>query len=74
MGEFFKDKPKNKEEELQRDLWIINNRLCHLENVARLNDNGNLLAEILDRIITLEHNLARHEHKDGKAVIVEELR
>ena len=80
MGEFFKDRPK-----LSR-MEVVENRIAHLLDEIRMcykmigekefeaeDEFRSELREIKRNINDIAHNLANHEHKDGRVVVIEEL-
>ena len=70
MGEYFQEKPKNKYEELEHQIYLINKKIDEMEEKLIPFEE---LEELKKSIREIRYNLANHEHKDGKTVIINEL-
>ena len=74
MGEYFKDKPKNKTEELEKDIYLLKKEISELKEDFVLREEVYPEFDKIGKCITeLDHNLANHEHKDGRIVVIDEL-
>lgn len=79
MGDYFKDRseeeqPKNKIEELERNLFLMSKRIEEIEQkFVSVEDYERELNSSNVRMNRIEQNLTAHNHIDGKCVIIEEL-
>lgn len=74
MGEYFKDKSKNKIEELERGLFLLGKKIEEIEQkLVTVDDYERELNRSNERLNTIEYNLAVHNHIDGKCVIIKEV-
>jgi predicted RNase H-like nuclease (RuvC/YqgF family) len=74
MGEYFKEKPKSKIKELQREIFLLNKRVDEIEQkFVAVEDYERELNATNNRLNKVEYNLSVHNHMDGKCVIIREL-